>query len=282
MKPEDVDKLFNERLGKMSPTPSPDLWNRLQQRMEDEFPGAQEKKPIMMWTRSYAAAAAISVLLSAGVVFYSVQHKAGPETETIAQATPEVKEDKATDPIQSDQWVNKSIAVTPVEASNAANPVTSEKTLAKVDESNAEPVAKLPSGKGLKQVERKQSAVVNNQKPMLAATLTRKPRTEPEPAKVVTPEPTVAFTSANMNAAPVEIIIKLTVDSESSEAIAMANEEPDSDFQKKRTLAKNIFKQVKNLSNGEQVSLSELGVNADRIALETQIGKQKISKVINL
>ncbi|GAB3814508.1 hypothetical protein GCM10028895_07680 [Pontibacter rugosus] len=82
-----------------------------------------------------------------------------------------------------------------------------------------------------------------------------------------------------MNAEPVEIVIKRAVASQT--AMAEETSAPDVPNNKVK-LAKNIFKQVRSLAAGDGMELSELGIRADRVALETQIGKQKISKVINL
>ena len=84
--------------------------------------------------------------------------------------------------------------------------------------------------------------------------------------------------NANLNAEPVEIIIKRAVAAQ-TEMPVEGEQESRGD---KKALAKNIFKQVRNLASGQGVELEELGIRADRVALETQIGKQKISKVINL
>ena len=58
MRPEDIDKLFKERLGNTSPTPPTDLWNRLQERIETEMPQPEEeeKKPvfILCWLTSHS------------------------------------------------------------------------------------------------------------------------------------------------------------------------------------------------------------------------------------
>ncbi|GAB3814503.1 hypothetical protein GCM10028895_07670 [Pontibacter rugosus] len=84
MRPEDIDKIFKERLGNNAPTPPADMWARLQERMEDEKPvmgivqdektavaEPQVKKRSIMWMYS-SIAATLSLLLAVSVVFYNI------------------------------------------------------------------------------------------------------------------------------------------------------------------------------------------------------------------
>lgn len=284
MEPEDLDKIFNERLGKASPTPSPDLWSRLQERIEEELPAKEEKKPIMIWARTYAVAAAITVLLSAGVVFYNVQQEVIVPEEVVAQVERAQPAEEVTKPTASDKWVN----MRDVEVTGEQTAVPSSKEqIASVEKINNEVAPEvMPVQKSVKEQVKKQpsperSFKFNNSLASTSGSTQNKPQAELRTETVQ--EPTVSFASAtsiNMNAAPVEIIIKRSADANETEALASM--ESASDFSQKKSLVKKIFKQVKKLSNGEPVNLDAIGLNADRIALETQIGKQKISKVINL
>jgi cytoskeletal protein RodZ len=288
MKPEDIDKLFKERLGPSSPTPPADLWNRLQDRMEAEMPATTEKEDKrggFMWL-SYSIAAAITLLLAVGIVFFNVQRGTVPVDGDLAQHNAQTAEQPlpVTDPA-TDQAVAQATAptaetapVAPAQTESAAagtapvKPTVAANTIAK-----AESRAAVTKATGPK-VEAKVSApatqlVAKVDKPAIPETVEKGSyynTGETIPA-------TFASNTADMNAQPVEIIIKRAV------LVQQAEEEDEpSGFEKKQKLAKNIFKQVRNFSNGERVELSELGINAERIALETQIGKQKISKVINL
>lgn len=277
MNPEDVDKLFKDRIGKLNPKPSADLWNRLQDRIEDELPAKEENKPILMWTRSYSVAAAITMLLSAGVIFFNMQQDGQKPAETIAQVEQPKVIEGATPTDKGDSRLGKSDAVATEESGTAI----AGESIAKTDVRSEAPAVDDQIKKPDQKVEKKEPVSVQRQNTMSAVAL--KPiLLEPEPVRTKMPETPVAFASArtDMNAAPVEIIIKRTMTIQKDEPVL--EEESDSDFKKTTALAKNIFKQVKNLSNGEQVNLSEIGINANKIAFETQIGKQKISKVINL
>ncbi|MHC2990195.1 hypothetical protein OB13_00805 [Pontibacter sp. HJ8] len=290
MKPEDVDKLFRERLGPSSPTPPADLWNRLQDRMEAGMPAKEEeKKPRGFMWMTYSIAAAISLLLAVGIVFYNVQRgtvavdgmaqnkKQVPEQPLIIEepAADQPVVAQATEPLAiPEQAEVQKTPETPAPAPAKADAIP-RATLAKAEKKPA------PVRQGTPTAAPK--AAGTNSAPQLIA----KAEQPAIPAKVekdayintgeVAPATLASAGSVNMNAQPVEIIIKRTSAVQPTEA-----EEELTGFEKKQKLAKNIFKQARNLSNGERVELSELGINADKIALETQIGKQKISKVIQL
>lgn len=280
MKPEDLDKLFEQRLGKMNPTPPADLWSRLQNRIEEELPAREEKKPVRMWIQSYAIAAAVTVLLSAGVVFYNVQQEVNAPDETIAQVEPSPSAEHKNTVVTDEKWVNMGDHAI-ADAPPVAQPLEEEITHIEPAIEDAVP-AETPAPEPVKEKVKKQQATgMKFNSALVSASGSKKVKSTAELQQEIVQEPTVSFASAkvDLNAAPVEIIIKRSATDEPHLAAA---KEPASDFDKKKKLVKNIFKQVKNLSNGEPVNLDAIGLNSDRIALETQIGKQKISKVINL
>ena len=297
MRPEEIDKLFKERLGKNAPTPPADLWSRLQERMQEEeevkvVPLQQEKKrSTFMWLYP-SIAAAVSLVLSVGVVFYNInngtpevnealagknqplelheQPAATPVApETVAQATPAEAETTAEENISAPQATEPSPA-----ASNSTEAIAKAEAVAK-----AAPKAIQPEpAKAIAATEPKASA-----QPAIAVNTSggaaEAHETVPQPAVKPAPPAALAKAAANLNAEPVEIIIKRAV--ASPPAMAAAVEAPTG-LDKKAELAKGIFRQVRNLANGEGVELSEVGINADKVALNTQIGNQKFSKVINL
>lgn len=294
MKPEDIDKLFKDRLGHTSPTPPADLWNRLQDRIETEMPAASqgESKPLGFMWLSYSIAAAITLLLSVGIVFYNVQNGTVPvdrdglaDVNGLKPEQPFIIEEPANTDAQLAQVAEKP-ASTSSSDEVLVEPATPTATTAPVTKP-AETVTKQVIAKAAPKADVKKdspkNSTINSVSAQQLAAQVEKPAI-PETLEKVnfdnTGETTPVVLAANtvdMNAQPVEIIIK--------RAVAVQEVETDeelSSFEKKQKLAKNIFKQVRNLSNGERVELSELGINADRIALETQIGKQKISKVIQL
>lgn len=296
MRPEDIDNLFKDRLGNTSPTPPADLWSRLQDRVETEMPHQlrpkeEERKTSFMWIYS-SVAATLSLLLTVGAVFYNIkstpevsdslviQEKAilketpvykAPETETIAQA------EASTD--QADLKSEKSSAPQATEVANPASNITD-----KAD--NAATIAKANT-KAVEQHQAARALVAEQPKANVQQAIAHSTPTIEKPAETAVVVPTVTpvtpsalAASADMNARPVEITIKRSA--RASVATAQEAESEESGLEKKAKLAKNIFKQARNLANGEQVELADLGIRADRVALETQIGRQKISKVINL
>ncbi|MCC9135398.1 hypothetical protein ACFSKU_11290 [Pontibacter silvestris] len=292
MKPEDIDKLFKDRLDNTTPTPPADLWSRLQERIEAEMP--QQDQPVMlvepkdekrsfMWLYS-SIAAAISLVLTVGVVFYNV--KTTPEVgSTLAKKeqkqdlteTPVVKQPapKAIAQVNVERKSEKKADTQATDNANAASKVTDEVLNTKAI---AETITRKPVIKTTPVTTTTDSPMVSET--ALAASLpTEVPEVVTPDVKPVMPaSPAFAATTSDMNAEPVEIIIKRAVASQTTQP---AVEEEPSGTDKKTGVAKNIFKQVKNLASGEPVELSEI-VRADKISLQTQIGKQKISKVINL
>lgn len=304
MRPEDIDKLFKERLLNTSPTPPADLWNRLQDRMQAAAEPQEEEetkvvpllrikeKSTFTWLYS-SVAAAVSLVLSVGVVFYNIN-----------TGTPEVSEALA-DKKQTLELNEKPVYTQPVpetvaqaepmtENTSEENNFTPQATDATPAASNSTEAVEKPGAiaKAMPKVvqQPKRSKAVASKQPkanvqQAGATnsTSESAADEAEAIKETAMKPAnsvaIAKAAANLNAEPVQIIIQRSVSS--TPAMAEAAEAP-SGLNKKAKLAKNIFKQVRNLASGENVELSEVGINADKVALNTQIGKQKFSKVINL
>ena len=293
MKPEDIDKLFKERLGPSSPTTPPDLWNRLQDGMETDMPATikVESKPRGFMWLSYSIAATIALLLSVGVVFYSVQNGTAPmDRDGLAERNGLKPEQPLVIPEQTNtdrQLAQTTDPATELPADEVLVEPIMPNTAATEVIKKPEDITKQVIDRAEPKAEAKKTIPKNSTKGLIPAqqlvAQTKQPAM-PDAAQKVdfdntgeSAPVTLAASSVNLNAQPVEIIIKRAVAVQEVEAGEELN-----GFEKKQKLAKNIFKQVRNLSNGERVELSELGINADRIALETQIGKQKISKVIQL
>ncbi|MEJ8756556.1 hypothetical protein WG947_06095 [Pontibacter sp. H259] len=277
MEPEEVDKLFNERLGRMAPTPPADLWNRLQDRIEAEMPPKHEEKRRFGFLY-YSIAAAIALLIAVGVVL-KFQQPQTIDNQTIANVDVTKPANQPAQTITPERTTEQSIAAVTPQESIAEPTITEQPTIVTEAE---KPVTKKQFAPKVKVKKEDRWVKVETQPATMLAQQTTKPATpKAEPEQSVAMHTPVAFASAN-SAEPVEITIKRTVNREEMALASAAESEESSSFQRKQQLAKNIFKQVKNLSNGEKINLEEVGLNADRIALETRIGRQKISKVINL
>ncbi|ARS34974.1 hypothetical protein CA264_05690 [Pontibacter actiniarum] len=311
MKPEDIDNLFKERLGNSAPTPPADMWARLQGRMQSE--AAAEETPVAlpqeaeqktgkqryMWMYS-SVAATLSLLLTVGVVFYNIN-----------TGTPEISETLTKHDVRQPQELpvaRPEVAPAPEAVEPAGAMALQETAAAQESEKNvpAQATATQPTASNTTKAPEQRKAIAQatttpkavQQQSLVEPTVEKVTEADAQPAIAANTQPartasTVPATAtdaaapsalatakadANMNAEPVEIIIKRSFASPA----AAAESNPQEDVRKKGALAKNIFKQVRNLAAGEGVELSELGIRADRVALETRIGKQKISKVINL
>jgi hypothetical protein len=284
MRPEDIDKLFKDRLGDISPKPSVDLWNRLQDRMEDELPQVNQKqnesKRSFMWVYT-SIAASLSLLLAIGVVFYNI--RSTPEISETAIAKidkPVLQEIPTTVPLSETK--NEVIpGKTDFEEKKYLAQATSKTEAAStiLKDNNITKVHKIESSKnGGEHTALEQ----NPAKPQLAnVAITESEKQVPQASQNVlaSANSIKEANTNNLDAAPVEIVIRRSINSEIAKADEEANE---SGLQKRTQIAKNIFKQVRNLANGDEVELQALGIRADRVALETQIGNKRISKVINL
>ncbi|MCJ8163587.1 hypothetical protein MKJ04_01960 [Pontibacter sp. E15-1] len=297
MRPEDIDKLFKERLGNASPTPPAALWDRLQERMQEEGMATQDEekvriipilpkkeKPAYTWMYS-SLAAAVSLLLSVGVVFYNINSGTPEVSEALADKgrTLELHEK----PLTPDQ-APAPLAQTGTELAETVaeeNKVIPQATDASTPASGMAEEVVTPAAIAKADVRKPANATTARQPRATAQPASPAPKrpentaniVEPVAETVAKPAAALAKADANLNAQPVEITF-----SRAASAPVAAAEEAPSGLDKKAKLAKNIFKQMRNLASGDGVELSEIGINADQVALNTQIGKQKFSKVIKL
>lgn len=301
MRPEDIDNIFKERLGNTSPTPPGDLWNRLQERMELEMPQQaplqpkeKEEKGSYMWLYS-SVAATVLLVLAVCVVFININTGTSEVNQTLAvkgrvelSETPVLHQPQPATIAQAEGTTGnsseeKKLSTQATEAESPASNTSEEdvKTEAIAGITPKAVQRKPAMANAAKQPQAKvQQAFANN---TLTERAAEAEEYEAAPAvKLAIPSATsVAKADANLNAAPVEITIIRSGSPQAQVVLAQADEAPTG-IEKKTKLAKNIFKQVRNLASGEEVELSELGIHTDKVALNTQIGKQKFSKVFNL
>jgi len=267
MEPEDIDKLFKDRLANLPATPASDAWARLQQKMEPP------KKARSMWI--YYAAASITLLIIAGLWFYNNQYS--PESETLAT----VNKPKAS-------------AVSPLKTATPVTIIPEKINTAETQIAQAENVpseikqklkTQLPVVKGYEKAEAPVIAKVK--KPMKAEkNLAKEKNYEPthSPALVASaPEekatldgPDKPGTAAVLTASIIEVKIKRDSPEEEERSDLREN------LARKTNLLKNIYKQARNLKNGEQVELTSLGIDTDKINAEKKEIKEKLNKVISL
>ncbi|GAB2536772.1 hypothetical protein [Rufibacter soli] len=289
MSAEDLDKLFRDKLKNNPVAPSNDTWARLQARMQQTGeeatpnpflvpPSAEEKeerKPIMMWYYS-AVAAAVTLLLTVGLWLNRDNLNLQQATETVATVqTPAAKPKDETSTLEpltqkpvngvenlrQETETQTSAQPQQMVASASKNQAAEAKTGKK---EQAELLKKGPVAKP------RQNALVEGPS-MMASTTPAK--NAPAAAEAVEPE-------------PLEIIVKLD-NSQATTSTALASttitDTPDEEEKPSAgRVMKNIFKQVKNLKDGEKISREELGIPKHTFALETRIGNKRISKTIEL
>ncbi len=265
MSAEDIDKLFKAKLGNQSVTPRPEAWEQLQARMNPAAP-KEEKKPVMWY---YSVAAAVTMLL--GVGFWTMKDGDSllPATGTVAN----VQRPSATNPPVALE--NETLAGnTQISATKPERVVSDDAELLVSNPAPAEPgnrkdeiafnAKKTSETASPRPQEKSLEVSLKPDSKMVASSLVKKAESAPQEL-------------------PLEIIIKL--DNPTTEAIAMVTPEPEDEPAEEKgaeRVLKSIFKQVKNLKDGEKVSLSELGVTNRAYALETRIGKRTFTKTIQL
>ncbi|MFC6999713.1 hypothetical protein [Rufibacter roseus] len=271
MSAEDLDKLFRDKLNNRPVAPSNDAWERLQARMQP--PVQQEEKKPVMWY--YSAAAAVTLLLGVGFwtmnqgtdglqsqgTVATVQEKPSHSTAPVqTPAMPEMTEEKKNSDTQATVNFPAASSSQTAIAANSGNATRRTKTVSSAANGQEE----------VSSMKKAENMVVMQPQPaqeMVASAVT------PSKGQEVTAD----------SGAPLEIIVKL--DNSQAYAVAQASpaefEETEAEKGTGRVL-KGILKQVKNLRDGEKISLSELGIAKHTYALETRIGNKTISKSIEL
>ena len=256
MEPEEIDKLFRDKLANRPALPSPEAWMRIQEQMEPR------KKERPMWI--YYAAASVVLLLLAGLLYFrSAQHGGGP---AIATAPATQAPATGTPAAQPEQLA----ATRTAPAETASGPLAPQQQ----DIQPASRVAALSTPKR----SRERIRVAPSPTPVQLAK-----NQEPQETSQDQPAPVLAALPASPPAQP-----GTTPDLSMVEVKVQRNPEAGGEpglrdnLNRKGQLLKNIFKQARNLKNGEQVEFASLGVNEERIQEETRELKQKISNVISL
>lgn len=259
MEPEEIDKLFQDKLAGRPALPSPEAWMRLQQQMEPK------KKEKTMWI--YYAAASVVLLLMAGLLYFrSGQQGTGPAIATVpaTKAPAAAPEKPATEQLQ---LANTRPA--PQEALPEVVPARQQKP---------QPAVARVSGGSEAQAPRTSTRTRPGETPVqLAVHEPQKQNNQEQPAMALAATP--ASPSVMVSAVPDLSIVEVKVQRNPE-----GDQEPGlrDNLNRKGQLLKNIYKQARNLKNGEAVELASLGVNEGRIQEETKVLKQKISNVISL
>ena len=297
MEQHNIDSRFKQGLENISRQPSADAWARLQNRIQEAEaapvaetvqPEEKEERRVIAWWY-YAAAAVVVLLISVGVLRNSSVF--GPESMPVAVNNPAGKIEKAIEATSTQK------TVTETENTVIASNTASDKTEAPVGEkpkANAEENTVPKTFENLKaenatvQVakapRKKKPAII-----VLPHTKNTVPELQhPDPAEentllassTVNPtKPQVKTEKASgLEGMVIEVIVKKDR-SETEQALALQTPAENSAKQSK---LKSIFKQAKNLKNGEGVNLQELGLFADtKLALGSR-NHEKVNKILDI
>jgi len=268
MEPEEIDKIFKNGLSGLPVTPSTDAWKRLQQKMEPP------KKNRSMWI--YYAAASITLLIISGIWFFTNQNTL--DNGTLATVnTPEASTSK---PVSTED----PLIDTPEEVK------TNEYQIAQAQKVKPEAIQKStsPIEPAVKiKVKTKMPLIAKAEKPR--NTEVKRPEDKATPStfsptlKTTAPEEKLALVNQDKPLTSEMLtpdIIEVTVKRDNPEVEERS--ELRENLARKTSLFKNIYKQARNLKNGDQVELASLGINTDKINLEKQEIKEKLNKVISL
>jgi len=263
MEPEEIDRLFKDRLAGLPAMPSADAWSRLQRKME---PPKKENK---IWL--YYVAASISILLVVGLLFFRNQALISSQQVAVTKPIIEQKIDKPIEIAPEQATENKVAASGTIEAPEFKKEVAfsvAGKT-SKIKDNNllAQANRKRTTAKTAITKKKEQQLVIETQ------VLLAQENNLPSPDKQVT----LALNE------PVNII-QVTVKRDNLDELTKAHEESGlrDNLANKGRFLKNIYKQARNLKNGERVELAALGINTERLKDEKNNIKEKINKVIPL
>lgn len=265
MKPEELDKLFKNKLQNHRLEPSADLWAQLQSRMQPEET-KKERKPMWLW---YAAASVSILLLSVALWLGYDRNQAGTAGMVASGQQPQTETAPATVPapevaVPEAEMLAVQTAPAP-QPDKPENEAKSEKRL-----KNAPVTA--PAVK--QQLARRQEAV-KKETPAPAEMLAE------HTAKPTVPEQNQHYAAQEQPVPPVPVEVLVIKGSETPAAFASQNPEEIAAAQPRRPFFQRVLRQAVNLTQGEEVNLNDLKINR-QIAFETQIGNQKMTKVINL
>ncbi len=289
MQPEDIDKLFRDRLAQHAPTPPAYLWNQL----EDELQPAKKRPVLWMW----AAAASVALLLVSGVLWLHLG--AGRPAGSVATTTRPARQtaQPATQPAtQSGSRLEKKSVVaaapqatpphrfpsTPTEAATSTSSISQPQ--AAENRQLAAASAKVGSSRRLANGTRSAASpkpLASQPAPEAIAALA--PKTQPErtsePTVAATPEPRQLPVLAALAATPAPTgPIEVEVRRSPPAAVATAAAAP---ADRQRSLGGILLRQARNAVRGDRVSLAQAGL-PETVTVQAHVAGRTLTKVIQL
>ena len=288
MQPEDIDKLFRDRLEGHAPTPPAYLWNQL----EEELQPAKKRPVLWLW----AAAAAVVLCLVSGLLWLQLTPTSGVGSTPLATSTnpahttnqelrpvaqPEKKSGEAS---VSQATPSLALASNPSKAAAAAAPTAPLR-----QPTGARPEARQQLTASITRPARSNKvprpvltpSIVKPQSAPEAIAAT--PKTQPErslapvEALALTRTPTVTALAATPSVpnGPIEVEVH-----RSNQATAMASA-PDEVGNSRRSLGGILLRQARNAVKGERISLAETGL-PETVTVQARVGNRTLTKVIQL
>lgn len=279
MQPEDIDKLFRDKLAQHAPTPPAYLWNQL----EDELQPTKKRPVLWMW----AAAASVILLLVSGVLWMqnsnlrptnsgsvaTVGHSAQrPQLATTEPAAPVENKNtvaatpQATTPPQPAS--SPSDATAGLVASNRP-PQSASTSVRQTATTAARPRVVAPAARPASQPAQEAVAVQvpspQPERPLEPIAPASQPQQLPALALAASPAPAPAGT--------IEVEVRKSI------APAVATAAPAN--LRQRSLGGVLLRQARNAVRGERLSLAEAGL-PETVTVQAHVAGRTLTKVIQL
>lgn len=300
MEQHNIDSRFKKGLENLDRQPSADAWARLQSQLNAPEvapepiapqPEEKEEKRVLVWWH-YAAAAVILLFVGIGFIKNATDFN-GKTAPAVAVTQPKATQavtgenSEPPEPVQPDLASEKMVAALEPETSTGVLPennrpaaVKSETKKARV---NAVESARLSAPETqLAQVAKpkKKRVLVDPEKPLIVENA----GTQPEETLLASHTPATATKSDTRETKPAGLAgmaIEVIVKKDNSENL-LAFQAP-AETEEKDSKLKTIFKQARNLKNGDKVDLQALGVTPDsKLAMSTRNLQQKFTKVLDI
>ena len=288
MQPEDIDKLFRDRLEGHAPVPPAYLWNQL----EEELQPAKKRPALWLW----AAAAAVVLCFLSGLLWLQLTPTAGVGSAPLAtNSKPARSTSQELQPVA--RLEKKSVSV---DVSQATPSPALASTLPKAAAAAA-PTAPLRQPTGARPEARQQLTASTTHparsnkipRPVLTPSIVKPQpatesiaatsKTQPErslpsvEALALTQTPTVTALAATPSVpnGPIEVEVH-----RSNEAAVVASA-PDEAGNARRSLGGILLRQARNAVKGERISLAETGL-PETVTVQARVGNRTLTKVIQL
>ncbi|SHM15617.1 hypothetical protein [Hymenobacter psychrotolerans] len=281
MQPEDIDKLFRDRLAEHAPTPPAYLWNQLEEELQPE-----KKRPVL-WL--WAAAASVALLLVSGVLWLQLGSSVPSGKGALATAS----QQKTAQPAAAAQPEKKSDATTETQATplQALASTTSKDAAEAPAPSPSQPQdAHLPARQlaaaSVSESRSKRAAASQslNNAPAPEALAAATPKTQPErisePVEAPSaprqlPATALAAASPAAPTGPIEVEVRR---SDAETAVATAAQQAESGT---RPRLGQLLRLGRSAVRGDRVTLADAGL-PETVTVQARVAGRTLTKVIQL